>query len=151
RRHAGPDDCPLARERSVVGALLHRNPDDGEHREGHGSPSADHPGARLRHGGPQDAAHRIPPAPIVTPARYGPPLFFGRVGVRVYWEGSAGAKVYGVDRAPSASGPWTNVCNRCVTDLDDGFVDLGAGSKDSWYRVFPYSLSGVAGPPSRPF
>ena len=94
--------------------------------------------------------HRIPPAPIVTSVRYGPTVFFGRVGVRVYWEGSAGAKAYGVDRAPSASGPWTNLCNRCAIDLDDGFVDLSAGAKDGWYRVVPYSLSGTPGPPSRP-
>ncbi len=94
--------------------------------------------------------HRIPPAPTVTSARYGPTVFFGRVGVRVYWQGSAGAKVYSVDRAPAASGPWTRLCTRCATDLDDGFVDLAAVSKDSWYRVVPYSLSGSAGPPSKP-
>jgi hypothetical protein len=91
-------------------------------------------------------AHAIPPAPAVTSAAYSS----STVGVRVYWRGSAGARNYTVQRAPAASGPWATVCNRCATDLDDGFVDGRPGSKGSWYRVVPYNLDGRAGPASKP-
>jgi hypothetical protein len=94
--------------------------------------------------------HARPPAPAVTSVSYGPTSFVGRVGVRVYWQGSAGAASYSVQRAPASGGPWTTLCNRCATDLDDGFVDLGTGAKGSWYRVVPYNLDGVAGAASAP-
>jgi mannan endo-1,4-beta-mannosidase len=94
--------------------------------------------------------HAIPPAPTVTSAVYGPTTFFGRVGARVYWQGSAGAARYSVQRAPAAAGPWTTLCRRCATDLDDGFVDLSAAARRSWYRVVPYNLDGRAGRASRP-
>jgi mannan endo-1,4-beta-mannosidase len=92
--------------------------------------------------------HAIPPAPTVTSAVYGPTSFIGRVGTRVYWQGSAGAKDYTVQRATRAAGPWTTVCRRCVTDLDDGYADLSPAAKDSWYRVIPYNLDGRPGPAS---
>jgi hypothetical protein len=94
--------------------------------------------------------HAIPPAPTITSARFGPTVFFGRVGVRVYWQGSAGAKDYTVQRAAGAGGPWRTLCRRCATDLDDGFVDLSAAAKTSWYRAIPYNLDGRAGKASRP-
>ena len=94
--------------------------------------------------------HLRPPAPTVTSAAYGPTSFVGRVGARVYWQGSAGAATYSVQRAPASGGPWTTLCKRCVTDLDDGFVDLSAGAKGSWYRVVPYNLDGRPGPASPP-
>lgn len=88
--------------------------------------------------------HWIPPAPsaiAVGPA--------STAGVRVHWQGSAGAKDYSVQRAPGASGPWTTLCKRCATDLDDGFVDLDPAAKASWYRVIPYNLDGKPGAASR--
>jgi mannan endo-1,4-beta-mannosidase len=94
--------------------------------------------------------HATPPPPIVTSAAYGPTTFFGRVGVRVYWQGSAGAARYSVQRAPAAGGPWTTLCRRCATDLDDGYVDTSAASRESWYRVVPYNLDGKPGGASRP-
>jgi hypothetical protein len=92
--------------------------------------------------------HAIPPAPTITSAVYGPTSFVGRIGVRVYWQGSVGARNYDVDRAPAATGPWTTVCKRCATDLDDGYVDLSPAAKTSWYRVVPYNLDGRPGPAS---
>ena len=41
-------------------------------------------------------AHAIPPAPTVTSVG----------GGRIYWQGSAGAKDYSIERAPSSRGPW---------------------------------------------
>ena len=89
--------------------------------------------------------HAISPAPNVTSAAYSADAG----GVRVYWQGSAGAPDYTVQRAPAAGGPWTTVCNRCATDAGDGFVDP-KGSAGAWYRVVPYNLDGRAGPPSAP-
>lgn len=94
--------------------------------------------------------HAIPPAPIVTSAVYGPTSFVGRVGTRVYWQGSAGAKNYGVQRASSADGPWTTVCRRCATDVDDGYADVAPEAKGAWYRVIPYNVDGRPGPASKP-
>jgi mannan endo-1,4-beta-mannosidase len=95
-------------------------------------------------------AHRIPPMPTVTSAVYGPTSFVGRVGVRVYWQGSVGAKDYSVQRARAAGGPWTTICRRCVTDVDDGYADVSPGAEGSWYRVVPYNLDGKAGRASAP-
>ena len=94
--------------------------------------------------------HALPPAPTITSVSYGQTSFVGRVGVRVYWQGSAGAQSYSVQRAPRAGGPWTTLCDRCATDLDDGYVDLSPAAKDSRYRVVPYNLDGRAGRASRP-
>ena len=98
--------------------------------------------------GARPPVHAIPPAPIVTSAAYGPTAFVGRVGVRVYWQGSAGAASYSVQRGAGSAGPWTTLCDRCASDLDDGYADLSSISKDSWYRVVPYNLSGKLGPVS---
>ena len=94
--------------------------------------------------------HSTPRAPTMTSAVYGPTSFTGRVGVKVYWQGSAGAENYSVQRAGVASGPWKTICARCVTDLDDGYVDLGSAARGRWYRVVPFNLDGRAGPASRP-
>jgi mannan endo-1,4-beta-mannosidase len=51
-------------------------------------------------------AHAIPPPPIVTSAAYGPTTHSGRLGTRIYWQGSAGAMNYSVQRATAAAGPW---------------------------------------------
>jgi hypothetical protein len=80
-------------------------------------------------------AHAIPPAPIVTSARSG----------QVYWQGSAGAKDYSIQRAPSSRGPWNTICRRCATDVADGYTDVGAGASAAWYRVIAYNLDGKPG------
>ncbi len=95
-------------------------------------------------------AHAIPTRPTITSVVFGRTSFTGDLGARVYWQGSAGAKDYSVQRATSAAGPWTTVCRRCVTDLDDGYVDLSSRARSGWYRVIPYNLDGKPGRPSRP-
>jgi mannan endo-1,4-beta-mannosidase len=80
--------------------------------------------------------HAVPPRPTITSV----------AGGRVYWQGSAGAKNYSIQRAPSPAGPWQTVCTHCVTDRSNGFAATRAG----WYRVIPYNLDGRPGPPSRP-
>jgi hypothetical protein len=94
-------------------------------------------------------AHAIPPAPIITSVRFGTTSFTGRIGARVYWQGSAGAENYSVERAPVATGPWVTVCRRCVTDIDNGYADVGAAANGAWFRVIPYNLDGKRGPASK--
>jgi hypothetical protein len=84
-------------------------------------------------------AHAIPPAPTVTSVRSG----------RVYWQGSAGAKDYSIQRAPSSSGPWKTVCRRCASDVDDGYTDVSAAVDGAWFRVIPYNLDGKPGRASK--
>jgi hypothetical protein len=84
-------------------------------------------------------AHAIPPAPILTSVQ----------GGLVYWQGSAGARDYSVQRAPSSSGPWKTICRRCATDVDDGYTDVGATASRAWYRVLPYNLDGKPGRASK--
>src|SRR5262249_35813902 len=79
--------------------------------------------------------HQIPPRPTIT-------AISRRQAVRVYWQGSAGAENYSVQRAPAARGPWRTVCRRCVTDVADGWADPRPPSASSWYRVVPYNLTG---------
>src|SRR5256885_12853143 len=79
--------------------------------------------------------HALPPRPTITSTRG-----------RLYWQGSAGAKNYSIERAARASGPWRTVCDRCVTDQSNGFAAIRGG----WYRVVPYNLDGKPGPPSKP-
>jgi len=83
--------------------------------------------------------HLVPPAPRIT-----------AVSPRLYWRGSAGARNYSIQKSPSAQGPWATICNRCVTDLSDGFADPSASPVAAWYRVVPYSLDGKPGPASKP-
>jgi mannan endo-1,4-beta-mannosidase len=80
--------------------------------------------------------HALPPRPTIT-----------SVAPRIYWQGSAGAKSYSVQRAPSAAGSWQTICGRCVTDSSNGYRHR-RGARTSWYRVIPYNLDGKAGRPS---
>jgi mannan endo-1,4-beta-mannosidase len=79
--------------------------------------------------------HAVPPAPHITSVQQR----------RVYWQGSAGAANYSVQRAVRANGPWVTICSRCVTDAQDGYADLGAAVHAAWYRVIPYNLDGKPG------
>jgi mannan endo-1,4-beta-mannosidase len=80
--------------------------------------------------------HAVPPRPNATSV----------AGGRLYWQGSAGAKNYSIQWAPSASGPWKSPCVRCVTDAGNGYRTGRRG----WYRVVPYNLDGKAGRASKP-
>jgi hypothetical protein len=81
--------------------------------------------------------HDIPPRPTITQTANG----------RVFWQGSAGAVNYSVEQSVTATGPWTVPCNRCVTDLSNGWTEPAGGG---CYRVIPYNLDRIAGPASRP-
>jgi mannan endo-1,4-beta-mannosidase len=74
--------------------------------------------------------HGRPPAPAITSVADG----------RLFWRGSAGAAAYSIERAPSARGPWTTVCSRCVTDDSNGYP-----AAKGWYRVVPYNVDARRG------
>jgi hypothetical protein len=76
----------------------------------------------------------------------GAPLITGVTGFQVTWRGTAGADVYSVERSSTSySGPWTVVCNLCVTDNGTPWTDPSQPGGVLWYRVRAYTLSGVAG------
>jgi hypothetical protein len=88
----------------------------------------------------------VPPLPL-PPAPTAPSATVEGAGVRLYWQGSVGAANYSIERSARPSGPWQTICTRCVTDLDDGFVDRGH-VPGAWYRVVPFDLAGRRGAPS---
>lgn len=78
--------------------------------------------------------HLIPPRPRITSV----------APMHIYWEGSAGAGSYSVQRASKQRGPWRTMCTRCT---DDGFAGPTASG---WYRVIAYNLDGRPSRPSTP-
>ena len=65
------------------------------------------------------------------------------------WRGTALAASYTIERSTSGSnGPWTVICNKCVTDTSPPWVDKMTPGRVAWYRMIAYNLSGVAGKPS---
>ena len=100
--------------------------------------------------GLQPPPHAVPRAPTITSIDYGPTSFVGRLGARVYWEGTAGAARYTIQRAPDSTGPWRTICSRCATDTDNGYVDSAPAAKTAWYRVIANNPDNRPGPPSRP-
>lgn len=83
--------------------------------------------------------HALTPAPEIT----------SDAG-KLYWRGAAGAATYSIERAPNASGPWTTVCDRCVTDESDGWADPSAPKGGAVYRITGYNVDGVRGASSPP-
>jgi mannan endo-1,4-beta-mannosidase len=77
----------------------------------------------------------LPPRPTIT-----------SVAPRLRWQGSVGAKGYGIQWAAGRRGPWKTVCDRCATDAGNGYVTPRGG----WYRVIPYNLDRRPGPASSP-
>jgi hypothetical protein len=63
--------------------------------------------------------------------------------------GAAGADTYSIRRGPKTDGPWTTLCDRCVTDVESSWNDPNPATTNKWYRVIPYNLDGVAGTPSQ--
>jgi hypothetical protein len=91
-------------------------------------------------------ADGTPKTPLITSVT-------GSAGAGVVaWRGAAIADTYTIERATAASsGPFTVICNKCVTDNPGTFTDTGAVSGSSWYRITGFNLSNVAGPTSPVF
>ena len=83
--------------------------------------------------------HALPQKPVIT-----------SVSGRIYWRGSAGARNYSIQRALASTGPWGTVCNHCVTDSSDGWVDPSTSPARAWYRVVPFGVDGRQGQVSSP-
>ena len=87
--------------------------------------------------------HALPPPPTVTSVAYDG-------SNHVYWQGSAGAVNYTVERRAAGDTRWATVCHRCATDADDGFVDGQQLARGASYRVTAFNLDGRHSSPSRP-
>ena len=82
--------------------------------------------------------HAIPPAPVVTSTV---------IGGLVAWRGSAGAVRYSIERKDAASAEWRNVCDRCVTDAGDPWVDPHPSLLGAQYRVIAWNADDVRSAP----
>lgn len=70
-------------------------------------------------------------------------------GNTLIWQGTTVAASYTVQSSTSSSnGPWSTICNQCVTDAETPWIDKLAPTGPLWYRVIAYNLSGVPGQPS---
>jgi mannan endo-1,4-beta-mannosidase len=79
--------------------------------------------------------------PDVTPP--GSPVMTFVNGNRVAWRGVAGANTYTIERSTvGPDGPWTIICNQCVTDNQTPWFDVSQPQGNVWYRVRAYSVSG---------
>jgi hypothetical protein len=84
-------------------------------------------------------SHQIPAQPTITAVN----VTGG--GEQVYWQGSAGASSYTIER--STTGPssgFSTICNQCATDWDSPWTDTGT-TGHAWYRITPYNLDNSAG------
>ena len=84
----------------------------------------------------------LPPAtqPLITLADHG----------SVAWRGVANAWHYSIQRGPTAAGPWSTVCDRCVTDAELPWRDPNgtACPRPVYYRAQPHGIPD-AGPPAK--
>ena len=84
---------------------------------------------------------RTMPAPGITLA--GAPLITFVSSNGIAWRGTAGADTYSVERSTvGVNGPWTVVCNRCVTDNSSPWIDPSQPQGNVWYRIRAYSYWG---------
>lgn len=61
----------------------------------------------------------------------------------IAWRGTAGAYTYTIERSTAGvNGPWTVICNRCVTDNNSPWIDASRPQGNVWYRVKAFSVSG---------
>jgi hypothetical protein len=68
------------------------------------------------------------------------------------WRGTALAASYTIERSTSgANGPWTVICDKCVSDMSTPWVDATTPAGALWYRVIAYNIAGLAGRPSSPY
>jgi hypothetical protein len=75
----------------------------------------------------------------------------GRNDVLV-WRGATLAASYKIERATlGAKGPWTVICDKCVTDASPPWTDPATPAGALWYRVIAYNISGIAGGPSNSY
>ena len=78
--------------------------------------------------------HAIPPAPVVTSTV---------IGGLVAWRGSAGATRYSIERKEPSSAEWKTVCDKCVTDAGDPWIDPHPSLLGGQYRVIAWNADDV--------
>ena len=84
-------------------------------------------------------SHQVPAQPTITAVNV------TGSGNQVYWQGSAGAYEYTIERSTtSATSGFSTICSQCVTDWDSPWTDTGTTGR-AWYRITPYNLDNSAG------
>jgi hypothetical protein len=96
-----------------------------------------------------EAAHVVQPAESVIGSPVLSTVIRTDTQNTLLWHGVVGAASYSVERATaSPNGPWTTICDKCATDSNVPWTDSSPPSSATWYKVVPYTLTGVAGTPS---
>ena len=87
----------------------------------------------------------VPPIPVPAP----PKLLPITDAAAISWQGSVGAASYSVERAASASGPWTAVADNVdesAVQYRPLFADTKAGKGSWFYRVRALNSAGASAP-----
>jgi hypothetical protein len=83
---------------------------------------------------------------VPTDKAPGAPLITSIHGNQIAWRGVTLGDTYSVERsAISGSGPWTVICNRCMTDYTTPFIDTLQPQVPLWYGVRAYNRVGMPG------
>ena len=81
-------------------------------------------------------ADRMPEEPLITKIN----------GNQISWRGAPLGDTYSVERsAVSGEGPWTVICDRCITDYSTPFIDTAQPQIPLWYRIRAYNRVGIPG------
>ncbi len=77
----------------------------------------------------------------------GAPVITGSAGSVITWRGATLSYRYSIERSTAgSSGPWTVVCDRCVSDVDGRWVDTTKpADRTVYYRMRGYNIDDVAG------
>ncbi len=76
----------------------------------------------------------------------GAPAIMSINGAQITWRGAPLGDTYSIERSTGGpNGPWTVVCNQCVTDYNGSWTDSTQPASSVWYRMRAYNRAGVAG------
>ena len=90
-------------------------------------------------------AYRMSERPLPPHARPGRPDITSITGQQIAWRGAAFGDIYSIERSLiSANGPWTTICDLCVTDNGSPWTDTTQQEGTNWYRIQAFNVDGVA-------
>jgi mannan endo-1,4-beta-mannosidase len=124
--------------------------DDSGYRKGDGVYAMYYPGDTADHRNREQVirnnAYAIQGMVVPPDGIPGAPTIMSVSGKQITWRGASLADTYSIERSTwGANGPWTVVCNQCVTDYSGPWTDATQPPGSVWYRMRAYNRVGVAG------